>query len=173
LHSAAITKHKTEKCDAKYNIIQYKGGIDMSGLVPFDRNFFGLRPFGFDDAYDSPDDFFAEPWAALRNNYFKLDVEEKEHEYLVEAELPGVKKEEISIQMYDNRLVITVNKQETADDRNKNYIHKERRYSSMQRTVYLQEASPENITAKLEDGVLDVRVPKEVNTDRSRRIDIQ
>jgi HSP20 family protein len=145
----------------------------MSGLVPFDRNFFGLRPFSFDDFYNSMDNFFTEPWAGARNSVFRLDVEEKEHEYLVEAELPGVKKEEISIQMYEDRLIISVNKQETAEDQNRNYLHKERRYATMQRSVYLPDANPKNITAKLEDGVLNVRIPKEVNVNRSRRIDIQ
>lgn len=66
----------------------------MSGMVPIDRIFSGMRPIGFDDIYNTLDNFFSEPWAQIKNNTFKLDVEEKE---LVEAELPGIKKEEINV----------------------------------------------------------------------------
>ncbi len=145
----------------------------MSGLVPYDRNFFGLRPFGFDDFYNTLDNFFSEPWSMAKNIAFRLDVEEKEQEYLVEAELPGVKKDEIDIKMTDGRLHIAVNKQEMKDNQNKNYIYKERRLSSMQRSVYLPNASPDNIFAKLENGVLNIHIPKDKNIEKTRRIDIQ
>ena len=145
----------------------------MSGLTPFDRNLYGARPFSSDDFYNTLDNFFTDPWMSGKNTAFKVDVEEKEDEYLIEAELPGIKKEEINIQLLDNRLSIAVNKQEEVDNRNKNYIHKERRYSSMQRAVVLPGACYDNISAKLENGVLNVHVPKDRNMNRSRRIDIQ
>ena len=55
----------------------------------------------------------------------------------------------------------------------KNYIHKERRASSMCRRVRLVNAKLDNIKAKLEEGVLTVSVPKKENTSTSRTIEIE
>jgi HSP20 family protein len=148
----------------------------MAGLVPFNRKGTNLANRGFDDFYNMLDDFFAEPFALRRSfaaDTFKIDVVENEKDYLIEADLPGVKKEEISMDMTDGRLTIAVAREENKDESTKNYIHKERRYSSMARGIYLADASGKNIKAKLSDGMLSIMVPKAEKPEGKNKIEIE
>ena len=148
----------------------------MAGLVPFDRNR-GIRPVaGWDGFYNMLDDFFNDT-AFFRKNLmddtFKVDVAESENEYAVEAELPGIDKDAVEIAFRDGRLSISVRQEENKDEEKKNYIHKERRVSSMQRSVYLANAASEGVTAKMENGVLQITVPKVQSKENSYKIDIE
>ncbi|MBP2026792.1 HSP20 family protein [Acetoanaerobium pronyense] len=135
----------------------------MLGLTPFGRNQIQKREDDFLDFYNMFDDFFNDRFPerrTTRKDSFKMDIKEKETEYLVEAELPGVKKEQISIDYNDDRLIISVKQQDEINEEKENYIHRERRLSSMQRLVYLKNMDVEKIKAKLEEGVLKITVPK-------------
>lgn len=150
----------------------------MAGLVPYNRRNRGLvdRGFGdFRDFYNMVDDFFNDSWSPKRfaRDTFKIDVQENDKEYLIEAELPGVDKEEVNIDMNEGRLSISVQREENIDEEKKNYVHKERRFSSMSRSLYLDDAKSTGIKAKLEDGVLNINVPKENKPDSSVKIDIE
>jgi len=155
---------------------QVKGLLIMAGLVPFNRNRMSVRSSGFEDFYNMLDDFFNDTWSAPRRSLlsdtFKVDVQENENEYCIDAELPGVKKEDLRLEMNEGRLTISVERGESQSEEHKNYIHRERRYSSMQRSIYLREASPDGISAKLENGVLNILVPKQPKKDNSVRINI-
>ena len=140
----------------------------MAGLVPFNRNR-GLKPTGFQDFYNMLDDFF-DTWPSRT---FKIDVKDSETDYTIEAELPGVKKDEVEISLEDGKLAIAVKREEKTDEQSENYIHKETRTCSMQRSVYLADAKSEGVKAKLEDGVLKVTVPKEQKTENVHRIEIE
>jgi len=136
----------------------------MASLIPFNKNKNSLRTTGFDDFYNMLDNFFEDTWAPMRGlqcDTFKLDVQDNEKEYSIEAELPGVKKEEIQLEMNENRLLISIERNETVDEEKKNYIHKERRTCSMQRSVFLKDAKSEGIKARLDDGVLTITIPKD------------
>lgn len=132
-----------------------------------------IRPSNF---VNKVDDFINDSLVAGRNPFmdtFKVDVKEMDSEYIVEAELPGVKKQDIDLRLDEDRLWISVNHEaeETAED--DYYIHRERRFSSMERTLYLPKAKPEGVNAKLEEGVLKVTVRKEGKPDNSFKIDIE
>jgi len=151
----------------------------MTGLVPFNRNKgASLTGTGFEDFYNMLDDFFNDNLLSSTNrnlmrDTFKLDIEEKETEYLIEAEVPGVKKEEIDLNIDDGNLCISVNRVEEANKDGKNYIHRERRSSSMSRRVRLAGAKLDAIKAKLDDGVLTVTIPKDIKVNTSRKIEIE
>ncbi|MBO1265193.1 Hsp20/alpha crystallin family protein [Proteiniclasticum sp. SCR006] len=148
----------------------------MAGLVPFNRKKNDLMNIGFDDFHSMLDDFFADAWPtrrSLQSDTFKVDVQEEDKEYIVQAELPGVKKEEINLSLEDGRLRIGVQRDEQKEEKEKNYIHKERRYCSMERNIFLQEADSEGISAKLEDGVLKIHIPKTEHVDTSKKIEIE
>jgi HSP20 family protein len=154
---------------SKYGI---KEEFIMKGLVPFNR---GLFNFDFEDDFD---DFFDRKLIPLRRHMgkdtFKLDLQEKENEYLIEADLPGVAKEDLKVQLNDETLNISVEREEKIDEENKNYIHKERRYCSMNRSIYLPSAKKDGINAKLDNGVLRITVPKEtVKPDESIKINVE
>ncbi|MGI6249394.1 MAG: Hsp20/alpha crystallin family protein [Acutalibacteraceae bacterium] len=146
----------------------------MAGLVPFNRRRGELARTGFNDFYNMLDDFFTDGWGPRRNlacDSFKIDVQEDDKGYTIEAELPGVKKDEISINLNDGRLLISVVRDENVEEEKKNYVHKERRYCSMQRSILLGDADTEQIKAKLENGELTISVPKKEKADTS--IDIK
>ena len=103
---------------------------------------------------------------------FKLDVKEADKEYCVEAEMPGIKKEEISISLDDEMLTIAVKKEKEVKEERKNYIHQERNVSSMERSVYLEGAKLEGIQAKLTDGVLNIIIPKADKSEKAANIHI-
>lgn len=149
----------------------------MAGLIPFNQGKSNmLRPRGFDDFAEMLDDFFSDTWTqsrSLMRDTFKVDVEDAKNQYIIEADLPGVRREEISLDMSDGRLTISVNREEKKEEEGKNYVHKERRSCSMQRSIYLAEASTEGITAKLQDGVLDITVLKLDKKQTSRKIVIE
>ena len=152
----------------------------MAALVPFNRRNGNLTRtgtgVGFENFYNMLDDFFGDSAMPNRNllrDTFKIDIEETEKEYLVEAELPGIKKEEIDLNIEEDTLSITVNRSEEANKEGKNYIHRERRISSMSRRIRLAEANLSEINAKLNDGVLTVTIPKAEKISTLRKIEIE
>ena len=110
-------------------IMQEKELIKMANLIPIRRHGGGLTATGFEDFYNMLDDFFTEPFSSGRRGFdaFKLDVQQMDDVYLIEAELPGAKKDEISVDLADGTLRIALNREESKDEQSKNYIHKERR----------------------------------------------
>ena len=150
----------------------------MAGLIPFNRknNNLARTGTGFDDFYNMLDDFFNDGLASSRNllrDSFKLDIQENDNEYLIEAEMAGIKRDEIDLSIDDENLCITVNRSEETGKDNKNFVHRERRSSSMSRRVRLAGAKLDEIKAKLEDGILTVTIPKDIKTSTSRKIDIE
>lgn len=143
----------------------------MTNLVPFNRRILG----GFNSDFNSMlDDFFKDsPLRRLDRDTFKVDVASNENEYIVEAELPGIAKEAVSLDYNDGRLVIAVTEESENTNEGKNYIHKERRVSSASRSVYLADASQDDIKAKLENGILSIIVPKQTQESKSSKISIE
>ena len=151
----------------------------MAGLVPFNWRNNKLANTnvntGFENFYNMLDDFFSDGMMSNRSllrDTFKIDIEETEKEYLISAELPGITKEEIDLGIDGDNLCISVNRTEEVNNEGKNYIHRERRSSSMSRRVRLADANLDGITAKLEDGVLAITIPKDEKTDNVRKINI-
>jgi len=150
----------------------------MPGLIPFNRKNTNLTraDTGFDSLYNMLDDFFNDSLAPSRNllrDTFKIDIKETAREYQIEAEVPGIKKDEIGLNVENDELCISVNRVEEVNDENKNYIHRERRASSMSRRIRLANASLDEIKAKLEEGILTVTIPKYEKSDNSRKIEIE
>ena len=150
----------------------------MAGLVPFNRrnNNLARTGTGFEDFYNMVDDFFNDGLMPSRNllqDSFKLDIVEKDNEYSIEAEMPGIRKDEIDLNIDNDNLCISVNRTEEVNNDGKNFVHRERRATSMSRRVRLAGAKLDDIKAKLKDGVLVVSIPKDVKTSSSRKIDIE
>ncbi|MCL2323296.1 MAG: Hsp20/alpha crystallin family protein [Oscillospiraceae bacterium] len=145
----------------------------MAGLVPFNRK---NSISAYDSFYDMLDDFFNRdvlPTKSFERQTFKIDVKETDNDYVIEADLPGVKKEEVSLDLNDGKLTISVVRDENIDKSKENYVHKERVYSSMARSIYLQDSKADGIKAKLDNGVLTINVNKVEKTSKSCKIDIE
>ncbi len=92
-----------------------------------------------------------------------VELKEKNKEYTVKAELPGVKKEDLDIDMEDNYITINAKKQEEHDEENEGYKKSEFSYGEFSRTIYFpQEIDINNTKAKLEHGVLKITIPKKI-----------
>ncbi|MCL2664600.1 MAG: Hsp20/alpha crystallin family protein [Defluviitaleaceae bacterium] len=131
---------------------------------------------GMSYPYGWIDDFFGGNWMPARRSVmegmFKLDIEENEQAYIVTAELPGVSKDEIGLELSDGRLTISVHKEESSESEQKNMIHKERSVYTKTRSVYFPDARPEDISANHENGVLSVTVSKREKSPASQKINI-
>jgi len=114
-------------------------------------------PFVFTDLQD---------WNIMEGS-FRIDVTEERDAYLVKAELPGTNMEDISLMLKDGQLVIDVRVHAEENSNTKNYVHLERLDYVMRRSVNLDNAKSEGITAKLDKGILKITVPKDENTNSS------
>lgn len=106
------------------------------------------------------DDLFDLPIIKTKNWSFKLDIKEEDKNYFIEADLPGIKKDEVKINYEDQTLTIAIEKEEEKEEEQENYIHRERGYCSMKRALHLPNIDPKKIKAKLEDGVLKLTAEK-------------
>jgi len=90
----------------------------------------------------------------------KTNIMENDDNYVVTSEAPGVSKENIKIDVADNTLTISVCKKNTNNDEKKNYIVKEISESNVSRSFYLDDMDENNITAKMDNGILTITVGK-------------
>lgn len=145
----------------------------MSSLVPFNRRRGDLLS---NDFYNVLDDFFSDSWTnkrPLSADTFKMDIVENDDHYELTAQVPGFKKEDIHISLDEKRLTIEINHEDKQEVEEKNYVHREIRKSSMKRSVYLNEIDSDRIEAKLEDGILNLYLPKLQKQETKRLIEIQ
>jgi HSP20 family protein len=94
-------------------------------------------------------------WAPL------VDISEDDKEYLIKAELPDVKKENVKISIQDDVVSISGERKYEKEEKGKKYHRVERSYGTFMRSFMLPEdADGSKITAEYKDGVLQVHLPK-------------
>lgn len=100
-----------------------------------------------------------------------VDIEEQDDAYVVEAELPAVKREDVDIELVGNELTISG---EIKEREREGILRKRtRRIGRFEYRVKLpDQTDPEQVDAKLKDGVLTVRIPKAQRAER-RRIEVK
>ena len=120
------------------------------------------------------DDFFTDPFSMIPSgrdvlygkhgkNLMKTDVRETDNSYELDVDLPGFKKDEINVEIADGYLTIQASKglDKSESDKKGKYIRQERYAGSCSRSFYIGEDVPvEDISAKYEDGILRLSVPK-------------
>lgn len=123
----------------------------------------------FDDMFD--DMYGMRPFFGNHNplygknakNLMKSDVRETEDAYELDIDLPGFKKDEVSLKLEQGYLTISAAKGLDKDDENKNgrYIRRERYTGACSRSFYVgDQLKPEDVSAKFEDGILKIHLPK-------------
>lgn len=146
----------------------------MFNLVPFQRNNEMMkREDVFNQLIDHffKDDFFA-PLGAAQNN-IRVDVKETETAYEITADLPGVKKEDISVNLENEYLTICAKREERTEDSRDNYLRRERRYGEFKRTFQLRNVRNDGIAAAFNDGVLTIALPKSEAQSGGKMIEIR
>lgn len=114
----------------------------------------------FDTAFDRK--FFGNGNTS-RANVMKTDVKESDDAYTVDIELPGFKKEDVSVRFENGTLTVTATKAENNDQKDEKgaYVRRERYSGSCSRSFYVGEDIKKNdISAKMADGVLTLTIPK-------------
>jgi HSP20 family protein len=146
----------------------------MFGLTPYESRKNSLstrRPRDIFD-YFFNDDFMP----VLGGNFtsFKTDIKENEKAYVLEAEMPGVTKGDIKLDLNEDVLTISIERKEEKNEEKGNYIRRERHYGSCSRSFRIDNVKHEGIDAKFDNGVLIVTLPKlqEIQTEK-RSIDIK
>jgi len=114
-----------------------------------------------EDAGSFMDSFFDIPASFKENTYPSVDVIEEKEAFIVEAELPGMKQEDIDIKLLNNELTIKGEKKCEYENKGEDIHMIERSYGAFQRTFILpSDVKADAISAKYTDGVLEVRLPK-------------
>lgn len=90
-----------------------------------------------------------------------IDISEDKDNYYVKADLPGLKKEDVSVAIEDDVLTIRGERKQETEQKEKNYHRVERSYGVFQRSFNVGQVKTEQIKAKYENGVLDVTLPKQ------------
>ncbi|RUM60138.1 MAG: Hsp20/alpha crystallin family protein [Persephonella sp.] len=91
----------------------------------------------------------------------RVDVYETEDKVIVEAEIPGVKKEDIEVKVKDNNVIIKGEIKREEEKQDKNFFKAERFYGKFERVIPLMvEVKPEEAKAKIENGILRLEIPK-------------
>ena len=126
----------------------------------------------FDPFSDAFEDVFRRMWRPVRWEgeaaapEIKVDVEENDKSYLVKAEIPGVKKEDIDVQIDGNMVTISAeSKREKKVEEKGKVIRSERYYGSMLRSFSLgTDVDQAEATAKYADGILELTLPKKTTS---------
>lgn len=138
----------------------------MSNLFPSRRGLKNLNKGFFGDTFDNLFTDVAD---------FDVDIEETDTAYKVEADLPGLTKEDIKLDYADNVLSINAHKETESEekDENKNYIRRERSSRSYSRQFLIKNVDETEINASFENGVLIIDLPKKEKDDsKTNRIEI-
>mmetsp|Transcript_48324 Transcript_48324/g.121665 ORF Transcript_48324/g.121665 Transcript_48324/m.121665 type:complete len:173 (-) Transcript_48324:126-644(-) len=93
-------------------------------------------------------------WAPL------VDVKETEKNLVIQAELPGVKKEDLKVEVENGRLTISGQRHRQTEEKGENYHRMECSYGSFSRSFSIPDISGESVAAKYTDGVLTLTLPK-------------
>ena len=106
------------------------------------------------------------------NSYPKVDVKDYDDKITIEAEIPGLAKEDVSVDLQAQVLTITGGKREVKDDEGARYIRKELKRSSFKRSFKLGDnMNVKKIQADFDNGLLLVTVPKR-EKDEPKRVKI-
>ncbi len=139
----------------------------FGNLVPFSKGRRDIENL-FDKFFQDDFGFFP-----ITTSGIKVDIVENDKEYIVNAEIPGVNKEQININYQQNYLTLSVENEDEIKEEKANYIRKERRSGKMSRSFYIENIQEDSIKAKYENGLLQIILPKDGNAKPKKRISIE
>lgn len=117
-------------------------------------------PDFFDEVFDS---IFKSPFYSLSNKIVKMqsDLREKDDKYILDIDLAGFNKSDISISIEDQYLNVTATVNEENDIDKEEYIRKERHFATCSRSYYVGNLTQNDIDASFVNGILTIVFPKE------------
>jgi HSP20 family protein len=140
-------------------------------LVKFNQNPFAAIDRVFDEVFKS--NFPSLP-TMLDMSAFRVDISEDDKSIYIEADLPGVKKEDLKVTVEDNLLTIRAERRAESTESKKNYYRTERVFGSMTRSFTLGEnVNKDAIEAHFSDGVLKLVLPKVESVVKAKEISVK
>jgi HSP20 family protein len=110
--------------------------------------------------------------SSIRTEAIPMDVIERDDAFEVRAAIPGVKPEDVEVTVQGERLTLRAEVRGEEEQRDTNWLIREHRYGLMQRSITLPSAvSSDNAEARIEHGVLTLRLPK-LQSAQARRISV-
>uniref|UniRef100_A0A7V0Z7I6 Hsp20/alpha crystallin family protein n=1 Tax=candidate division WOR-3 bacterium TaxID=2052148 RepID=A0A7V0Z7I6_UNCW3 len=119
--------------------------------------------------------FFGKPVAEESEGVWipVIDIEEDNENFIVSAELPGLRKEDVKISVRGNLLTISGERKQESETKNKTYHRVERMYGKFSRTISLpSDVDVNKIKAVYKDGVLHITLPKP-ETMKPKEIEVE
>ena len=100
-----------------------------------------------------------------------VEINEGNDAFMISADLPGIEKSDIEVKVEENTLILIANRYLDKSDDNEKFHYNERRFGTFSRSFKLPKAvKEEKITAKLDNGVLSVVIPKAEDAIKSNRV---
>lgn len=135
-----------------------------------------VRPWSspFDWNFEFPS-LFEEGQTAIRKAL--CDMVDKGDHYELSVEVPGIEKEKIDVKATKHSIEITGEQKEKTEEKAKNYVYNERSYRSFYRRVPIpEEIVPSKIEAKMNNGILNIKLPKKTPTkveEESTKVEVK
>ena len=145
--------------------------MSMFDMMPFERRNSMARSDPFRELENFEKSFLGDFGGG-----FRTDIKDKGDHFELEADLPGVKKEDIAVDIDGDCLTISAQRDSQREERNdqEQYVRRERSYGSYSRSFNISNIKSEEISGSYENGVLKLVLPKRSPTgSASRRLDIQ
>lgn len=115
-------------------------------------------------------------WAEFEKSMWSPEVEvlKRNGDIIVRADLPGLKLEDINVEVRDGALTLAGERKEETEEKKEGFYHSERKYGSFFRSIPVPEdVTPENATAKFENGVLEVKIAVPAIASANHKVEIQ
>lgn len=155
--------------------VPFSGGLGRHGFDPLTDLHREVNRL-FEDAFGGAGPLAAVggPQGGAMMSMPRLDVREGDKELCITAELPGVKESDVDLRIEGDMLTLSGEKRNEVDQQRENFHVMERSYGRFRRTIQLPFApNPEQVQADFEQGVLTIRMPRQDQEQRSRRIEIR
>jgi len=149
------------------NIPQKHTGITplwSSGWAEIDKSIDNLRR-------DMEKAFSSFPAISMsKASHVSCDVLDEGNQFRVKMDVPGIKKNEVKLNVTEHSVEVSAEHKEESEDKKKNYLRKERSHVSYYRSLPLSDpVLPNKVTAKLNDGVLDIILPKSKTSETKNK----
>jgi HSP20 family protein len=103
----------------------------------------------------------------------RLNISETDSKYFIEAELPGVKQNDVELKLDNNILIIKGNAEESSENKERNYFMRERYHGSFQRSLKLpNNINEDDINATFKDGILNIEITKKLENS-TKKIEVK
>lgn len=143
----------------------------MFELVPYGRK----RNLTWYNPFEDLDDMQRRLFGETAITDFKTDIRDNGEDYLLEADLPGFKKEDITVEIEGDTLTIRAERSSENEEKDGkgNFVKRERSYGSFSRCFDMTGIRTEDVSAAYEDGVLKLTLPKKQESlPTSRKLEI-